>query len=322
MKELIAVSTHCPTLEKRKVLLELLLGLQKYRDKYDLLLVSHQPVSETICELVDIIYDRFNDILEDFELTNSFTFENSDFLITSSLVFPRSTHLAVYTMVYNSINFAKFNGYRNLHYVEYDLMPENLQIITEASLKLMEYDSFFVHDFETDWTHGPYRAFRVDNLQIEYPMSKEKIINELRESHSKHTEHIFSKLTAVNRTIHYYDVKKLKTQFGKIDLIDSHNARGLNWVIPVYNAYANKLSLFIYNEHGEDHTISVTVNGNLQNYPCPQKHYWSMSELCDISYPIKIQITIDSILSKSIELTPENIEAFKNKNSIIFKDHD
>lgn len=323
MKELIAISAHCPTPEKRQILLELLLSLQPYRENYDLLIASHHPISETFCELVDfVIYDRFNDVIEDFDLTNSFTFENSNFLIKSSLVFSKSTHPAVYSIICNSINFAKFNGYRNLHYVEYDLLPANLEVIKYASKILIDHDSFLVYNFDAEWTHGPYFSFRVDNLEIESPMTREKIIRELRDSNSKHTEHIFTRLISKDRIVYYHDVNKLTNQLGKIDRVDSHNSRGLNWVIPIYNTQTGNLDLFIYNEHGGNHNILISVNGVPQIYPCPETSYWTTHVLCEFFLPIKIQVYIESILTKSVEITHENVESFKNKNVILFKNHD
>lgn len=320
MKELIAISAHCPTPEKRQILLELLLKLQDYRKSYDLLIMSHCPIGETFCELVDfVIYDRFNNILEDFDLTNSFEFNHPDFFINSTLIFSKSTHLAVYGMIYNSINFAKFNGYRNLHYVEYDLLPENLKAITDASKILIDYDTVLVRDFEIGWTHGPYWAFRVDNLEIESPMTNEKIINELRESESKHTEHIFSRLVSNNRSVYHYDVSNLVKISGKIDLIDSHNSRGLNWVIPIYNTAADHLELFIYNEHGGNYNIAVSVNDTIRTYSCPPPSSWTMTRLCEMTLPIKIKIYIDDTLTKSIELNETNLELFKSKNFLIQK---
>ena len=323
MKELIAISAYCPTPEKKKILLELILKLQEYRDQYDLLIVSHSPIGETITELVDyVFYDRSNDILEDFNLTNGFTFENPDFLIISSLVFSKSTHVAVYSLICNAINFAKFNGYEKVHYVEYDFLPINLGVINEASEILKTHDTFFIRQFDTEWVHGPYFSFRVNNLPMSIPTTKIMIIDELYANPSKHTEHIFTKLLSENRKVYNYDFNNLANHLGKLDRVDSHEARSLNWVVPLYNSKFDCLELFIYNEHGGNHTIGVSINGKMHNYQCPIDSNWVRAGLSNMDLPLNLQIYVNGKITKTVELTANNIESFKNKNKIIFKQHD
>ena len=235
--------------------------------------ICHSPIGETIAELVDyVFYDRANDILEDFNLTSGFTFDNQDFSIESSLVFSKSTHLAVYSLISNAINFAKFNGYKKMHYLEYDFLPINLGIIETATGILETHDAFVIRQFETDWVHGPYFAVRVDNLPIPSPWTKEMITEELRNSKTKHTEHIFTTLLCKNRKVYDYDFKNLINQLGKLDMVDSHESRSLNWVIPVYNQQFNCLELFVYNEHGGEYLVGVSVNGKIQNYQIGRAH--------------------------------------------------
>ena len=165
-------------------------------------------------------------------------------------------------------------------------------------------------------------AVRVDNLPIPSPWTKEMITEELRNSKTKHTEHIFTTLLCKNRKVYDYDFKNLINQLGKLDMVDSHESRSLNWVIPVYNQQFNCLELFMYNEHGGEYSIGVSVNGKIQNYQCPNDFNWMRTGLCSLELPLNLQIYINGTIAKTVILTEDNIESFKNKNKITFKQHD
>jgi len=64
VKDLICITAHCPNAEKRKILLDLVLGLQPIRDDFDIMVVSHTPITFDVQEKVDwAIYDKDNELL-------------------------------------------------------------------------------------------------------------------------------------------------------------------------------------------------------------------------------------------------------------------
>ena len=60
MKDLITVFTYCPDNERKKVLQELLGKIQKLRDKFDILVVSHSPISEISYDDIDYLLSMKN----------------------------------------------------------------------------------------------------------------------------------------------------------------------------------------------------------------------------------------------------------------------
>lgn len=319
MKELIAIAAYCPTTEKKRILTNLVLQLQPVRDSYDIIIISHSPIDNILSELVDYVYyDKNNDLITDFDLTNKFYFKNDTFEIISSTVFPVSTHLAVYSLFYYVINFAKYQGYKKLHYMEYDFNPQNIDIIFKSSKILDKYDNFIFKDYDNEWVFGFYLSFILDNLNIDTYFSKEKILNELRTSISNMSEHITNNFLSKNRTTFYEDIKHLHSNT-KSQLIDSHDINFLNWVIPVYNNTNNNIDLFIYNEHGGKYDITVAFDKKLVNFICPDKNHWTIYEIDDINNIKEIIVYVNNKIIKNIKINESNIENFKQHNFIKYK---
>ena len=79
MKDLICITAHCPTEEKRKILSNLVRSLQPTRDQFDLLVVSHTPVTFDVQENVDwVIFDKDNELLTDWKYQNQPWFSPHD----------------------------------------------------------------------------------------------------------------------------------------------------------------------------------------------------------------------------------------------------
>ena len=69
MKDLIMISSYCNTKEKEDVLRNLVSQVNKHRDIFDLMIVSHTVVPDDISNKCDLVlYDKKNEILFDFFL--------------------------------------------------------------------------------------------------------------------------------------------------------------------------------------------------------------------------------------------------------------
>ena len=114
MKDLIVIQTYCPDSKRKLALHSLVQNLQKIRDKYDIMIVSHSPISELSMEYVDYVYiDNDNYLITDFDLTNRFWWSNKNFSVASSLIYTHSTHYAIYSLIHYVLNFSKFRNYKN-----------------------------------------------------------------------------------------------------------------------------------------------------------------------------------------------------------------
>jgi len=321
MKDLIAISSYCPTTEKKQALMGLITKLQELRDSFDILIVSHSPIDIILMEMVDFVhYDRNNELLTDFDLTNGFFYSNDKFFINSSLVYPFSTHLACFSLLYDSINFAKFRNYKKFHWMEYDFLPENTDIIYKSSEILNECDNFMIQNLTNSWVHGSYLAFKIDNLEFGSGGLdlKDKILKELKSHPSNHSEHVIETfLSRDNRSTYYYDLNSLILINGKDTSIDSHTITPLNWVVPVYNTINNNVDIFIYNEKGGKYNITVIINDKVVKYDCPPKLGWSLSNIINnIEDGYLITVYINNEITKEIIINKDNLKDFKKYNNI------
>ena len=212
MKDLISVFAYCPDNHRKKVLQDLLNQLQPLRNKFEIMVVAHSPISDLSYDLIDhYYYDSSNKLLFDFDVRKKHWFTNSLFDINTSLVYPPSTHLAIYSLLYYTLNFAKFRGFEKIHCIEYDININDLDLFSDVSNTLNSYDSVMFKREEDGWFFGTYVAFTINNFPDEYfKYDETAILEELRNSETKMSEYLTEKLLKVNgRTIYFEPITKL-----------------------------------------------------------------------------------------------------------------
>lgn len=319
MKDLITVFTYCPDNERKKVLQELLGKIQKLRDKFDILVVSHSPISEISYDDIDYFYyDKNNTLLYDFDLNNNFWFKTNKFNLNSTTVYPKSTHLAIYSLLYYTFNFANYKGYKKVHCIEYDINLVDDNLIVDVNNSLDEYDTV-MFQAENKWIYGTYFAFTMNNFPEDYfKYNEETILKTLRDSDSRMTENITPIiLQANNRTILLESISKLDPTevFQKID---NHNNNELNWCVPVCNVKTNELYLFTLNKEDKQFNIDVLYGEKHVHLKSKNKNVWNLTLLENIDNVSELKILINGRIKKEIFITDENKETFKKYNFIHF----
>lgn len=321
MKDLISVFAYCPDNHRKKILNELLEKLQPLRDKYDLLVVSHSTISDVSTELFDYFYfDTKNDLLFDFDVTNKFWFTTNEFDINSSLVYPFSTHLAIYSLIYYSINFTKFMGYDKIHFIEYDINLNDLELINMVNSKLDEYDNVMFMRESDGWVYGTYFASNTNNLDYEkFLYNREKIIDELKTVENRMTEYLTPKiLTQENRTILYESTIKLDNT-GIFQKVDQHYNEDIRWCVPVCDKNNEQLYFFIYNEREKKHTIDIIVDNNYFHFETTNEKLWQLYPIGNLNQVSEILVYVDKKFRNSIKINSINNKSkFKENNFIIF----
>lgn len=320
MKDLITVFTHCPDIERKKVLQELLENLQKIRYKFDILVVSHSQIPEMCYDNIDYFYyDGYNKLLSDFDLNNNFWFKTESFYLNSTTVYPQSTHLAIYNLLYYTFSYAKHKGYNKVHCIEYDINLKDVELFEYVSDCLNVNDTVMFKR-EDGWVYGTYFAFTMSNFPDEYFVHDEtKILKTLRNSDSRMTENITPLILTPNgRTIHYESLSVLDPD-GLYQKIDMHSNDKLNWCVPVCAKNSDELYLFIYNVNGGKFKIDC-INGEKHIQVVNQnKGTWSLTQIGSIVNDNDIIIMINNFIEKKIMITENNKQTFKKYNFIEFK---
>ena len=318
MKDLITVFSYCPDNHRKKILQELLIQLQPVRDKFEIMVVAHSPISELSYDLIDhFYYDSANKLLHDFDVRKKHWFTNDIFDINSTLVYPASTHLSIYSLLYYTFNFAKFRGFNKVHCIEYDINLTDLNLFNDVSSTLNDYDTVMFKREKDGWLYGTYFAFTMNDFPEEYFVyDEEKILNQLRNSETKMTECITDKLLTPNgRTI------KLETLF-KLDptnvfqKVDNHMNDELMWCVPLCDRNSDMVYFFVFNNKGGEYDIDIIVNNKHLNINTNCLSCWYKRFLGDINEINEILVLVNKKIKKHIILNDENREMFRKYNFI------
>jgi len=319
MKDLISVFAYCPDNKRKKVLQDLLDKLKPLKDRFDILVISHSPISEISYDDIDYFYyDKNNTLLYDFDLNNNFWFENNMFNVNSTTVYPKSTHLAIYSLLYYTFNFANHKQYNKVHCIEYDINLLDNNLIIDINNSLDTYDAVMFKG-ENGWVYGTYFASTLDNFPKDYfKYNKENILTTLRDSDSRMTENITPIILQSNgRNILYESLSKLDLT-GVFQKVDNHNNDELNWCVPVCDNKTNNLYIFTYNTTGKEFNIDVLYNEKHVYLKSKNKDVWDLTLIGNINEVNKIQILINGKIEKEIFITADNKETFKKYNYINF----
>jgi hypothetical protein len=318
MKDLITVFAYCPDNHRKKILQELLIQLQPIRDKFEIMVVAHSPISELSYDLIDhFYYDSSNKLLTDFDVRKKHWYTNDIFDINSTLVYPASTHLAIYSLLYYTFNFAKFRGFNKVHCIEYDINLTDLNLFDDVSSTLDDYDTVMFKREKDGWLYGTYFAFTMNDFPEEYFVyDEEKILNQLRNTETKMTESITDKLLTPNgRTIKLEPLFKLDPT-NVFQKVDNHMNDELMWCVPLCDRYSDMVYFFVFNSKGGEYDIDIIVNDKHLNINTNCLSCWYKRFLGDINEINEILVLVNKKIKKHIILNDENREMFRKYNFI------
>ena len=320
MKDLITVFTYCPDKKRKKVLQDLIDKLQNLRNDFDVMVVSHSKIPDLCYDNIDFFYyDKNNTLLYDFDLNNNFWFKTESFYLNSTTVYTKSTHLAIYNLLYYTFNFAKHKQYNKVHCIEYDINLTDESLFSYVN-NILDTKNTVMFQREDGWVYGTYFAFNLENFTDDkFIYNEEEILETLRNSDSRMTENITPIILTQNgRTIQLEPLSILDPT-GVYQKIDMHSNDKLNWCVPVCDKNSNELHLFIYNNNGGDYKIDCLNGEKHVQIINNSKGTWSITPIGDINTTEKIIIIVNNDIKKEITLTEKNKEKFKKYNFVEFK---
>jgi hypothetical protein len=318
MKDLITVFAYCPDNHRKKILQDLLNQLQPIRDKFEIMVVAHSSIPDLSYDLIDhFYYDASNKLLVDFDVRKKHWFSNHLFDINSTLVYPPSTHLAIYSLLYYTFNFAKFKGFNKVHCIEYDINLVDLNLFNDVSSTLEDYDTVMFEREDDGWLYGTYFAFTMNDFPDEYFIyDEEKILNQLRNTETKMTESITDKLLTPNgRTIKLEPLSKLDPT-NTFQKVDNHMNDELMWCVPLCDRHSDMVRFFVYNNKGGEYDIDVIVNDKHLNISTTCLNCWHVRPLGNINEINEILVLVNKKIKKHIILNDENRDMFRTYNFI------
>lgn len=334
MKDLIVISAHCSSLEKRNSLNKLINSLQSIRNDYDLMVVSHLPISSDISEKVNYsFYDSDNIKISDWGYLNSpWLFLGGEYVITSVFFCTygsKSNYLAIYRLIIMAYSFAKSFGYKKVHYLEYDCYLENFDELYDNTKLLDEYDAVMYTRSDKNNNSpsdvntisipvGHFHSTRVDNINSLFTTYEpDKLLNLLSQCAFKTNEYVTEKIYKMDdRRIYYKNHKLLETNnsyFNKsadIELLSDP----IPWIAPYYDEEIDSICVIYYNnvKNYVFQNLNVIVNDNILYHVSDLQYSgWVMYNIGDLKDINKIAIYVNDKLTKTIILNEENKKYFR-----------
>jgi len=319
MKDLITIFNYSPDTRRKQILHDLILDLQALKEDFDILVVSHSPISDITLDLIDYFYyDKNNELLTDFDLTNKFWFRSGEMAINSSIVYTFSTHLAIYSLFYYAFSFAFHRGYSKIHFIEFDINMEDINLIRKVNQDLDENDGVMFQG-SSEWILGVYFASTTKGYTEDFfKYNKEKILDQLKESDSRMTERITPVILCKDRKIKIREYLDLNEN-GAHQKSDQHQNESLKWAVPLIVKGTSDLNFFVYNEEGGSHIIDIFFDNKHIYFETSQDAgIWNLIPIGDINEIDEILIFEDKVKNKEINFNSCDRQKFMDNNFVIY----
>ena len=331
MKDLICITAHCPTEEKRKILYNLVSSLQTIREDFDLIVISHTPVTFDVQENVDwVIFDKDNEILKDWKYQNHPWFSPEKGKHIQSIFFGiGNTYLTLHKQLITGYAHAKAFGYKKVHFIEYDAYFEDHTEFYDNSKMLEEYDAVLYTkkdgfgEVNLQYGIGNFHSIKIDSLSKRaFTYKKEEILNELENAPAKTTEKRTEDLYLENGNKVLFKDHNLITKNGNIlRIIDFHKGEfEMQWAVPYYDPKKDTIDFVFWNDASDEPCDIVVIVNNERIIKVEKLHKftWRIETLGKTNEVKNIKIIINDKLKNSINIDETNIEEFKINNFMTY----
>ena len=332
MKDLICITAHCPTEEKRRILYNLVSSLQPIRKDFDLMVISHTPVTFDVQENVDwVIFDKDNELLTDWKYQNQPWFSPHDGKHIQSIFFGiGNTYLTLHKQLIAGYGHAKTFGYEKVHFIEYDAYFEDHTEFYDNSKILNTYDAVLytkkdaLFEINLQFGIGNFHSVKISTLsERAFKYDIEEILKELEESSEKTTEKRTQILYGENGNKIYFKDHNVITQNGNIlRIIDFHKGDfEMQWAVPFYDNTKKTIEFVVWNDASEKpcNVIVIVNDDNIIKFENLKKFEWSIQTLGEPKDIRNIKVIINDKLKNNIILNENNIEMFKKTNFVKYE---
>lgn len=270
--DIFVIDSWTDTLEKKKSLIALIKLLKIYN--IPILLVSHYPVEQEIQSIVDYyIFDKENPLLfdnefDEYNVHSSYWVNFGDFKLEAKQKFHHD--YAIWKTLKTAFNFCKFLGKNNIHFLEYDNLPDPVQYRQCFLERIRDFDAIIYEDIKTDIE---YCATFIFSIKTEVAINLINLIKSKREyfynkPNGWQLERVFLKCLKsvtnnINSTKYIDNDKTLNTQAVwnrdgifregcKIQIYPSVDAQG--------DLYVTLISGFSASETSDDYLIEINYD--------------------------------------------------------------
>ncbi len=320
MKDLLLITAYCPDDSRENILRNLVNSLTKFKNKYDIMVVSHTPVPVDIQKKVNyFLYDHKNEILTEWDLLNKPWFAPTDGrAIMSSFLSKKNTLLAMWRMMILGFGLAKNIGYTKVHQIEYDCEIIEDSEIEENSKLLGEVDSvvYFDNQFNTqEIMFGSFQSYYLPNLsEVLLKLDENNIKQIIRSSDTKSPEVLLFRELSKGR-VTKKNRKLLEYKGNKFGIIDGQVEKTMNsWSVPYYDEKDENIYFVCWNTKildGVEHQIIINKS-NVINVEKTLFNHWRIIHLGHINEVKSIIVIENNQIRDTYDLSNDyEVDLFK-----------
>jgi hypothetical protein len=277
-KELVVILSHADTIDKVDILKKCLYEIKN--QNYPVLISSHIEIPEDVKSEIDyFVYDKENPLIYHWEyphLSHIYIWQNyPGYSQTYAVEYNHS--YAVLRLIKNALGIAHINGYDKVHFVNYDYVLYDAEILQNHSNHLNSFDlfSYYYDKFEENREHINTGLF---STRVEPLFNIFKNVNS-KEDFLQSNQSVFEKYM-------YYEIVNNGLTMEREDqeiLLSTHNQ--LNSKSTLKNVIDDKIHVYLTKENNTENyyvyvnstkgdlvNVNLTINGNVKNWqPKPYK---------------------------------------------------
>jgi hypothetical protein len=284
MKDLILITAYCPDDNRENILRNLVSSLDKHKDLFEVMIVSHTPVPTDIQKKVEFsFYDKKNEILTDWDLINKPWFApGGDRIIQSAFLSKKNTHLAIWRMMILGFSNAKNLGFNKVHHIEYDCQINEISEFIENSELLDSNTGVVYMDRQERTAEIMFGSFQSYNISTIHPMlielDEEKIKDLIRNAISKSPEGLLYNLINESGSVVVKDRNILEQKGNSFGVVNSQAINKNPWSVPYYDHQTDNVDFICWNTTNEKGLeLKIVINGSKLVYmPVVPYYYWSI----------------------------------------------
>ena len=284
MKDLILITAYCPDDNRENILRNLVSSLEKYKDSFEVMIVSHTPIPIDIQKKVEFsFYDKKNEILTDWDLLNQPWFvPEGNRRIQSSFLSKKNTHLAIWRLMILGFSNAKNLGFTKVHHIEYDCQINEISEFVENSTLLDTNSAVVYMDIQDKVAEVMFGSFQSYYIPKIHPMlielDEDKIKDLIRGAISKSPEGLLLKLIEDSGSVVVKNRNVLEEKGNFFGVVNSQSINKNPWSLPYYDHLTGNVDFISWNTTNKNGLeYKIIINGSkLVHIPLVHHYHWNI----------------------------------------------
>ena len=311
MKELILITSHTPDNKREELLRNFVRGIRD--TEYDIMVVSHTPISNDIMDGIDyFIFDKKNTLLYNIKDKAMDYFENNSFSIHTTETKKYNHSLAMIRLLKLGLTNAKNLKYKKVHFFEYDSLISDFKEIEENSKLIDSVGVVCYKPTSIIWPNSPMSLNLEKVSELWFDLDDNSYYDFMCNSGSKLSEEYQMFLIEQGGEYIYKNILDLNNK--GIDFGLYVNSDKLPWFVVVYNNSTNDMNFFGWNKTEFQQDIKIIINNKDIITKKIDTKLWQLFNIGNFNEINHIIIMVDGNIKNILDFNLIDKEVFKKRN--------